>query len=123
MGMFWGMFFSLNLKMSNLTGNCAKMLMSECSSLKERGLSGAAALTEEKKSIVKEAERPIFAPTRAENRPEFNAAPVKDRMGYEKVSLNFDWKSSLSTYTCNPEVTAASSDTFFGGCQKALWEM
>lgn len=79
----------------------------------------ALARREKKKyiSFVKEAWRLLFAPTRAKNRPEFNAAPVKDRTGYEKVSLYFfDWKSSPTTYAYNPEVTAAS-------CQKALWEM
>lgn len=76
---------------------------------------------ERKKSIAKEEERLILAPTRAKNRPEFNAAPVKDRTGYEKAldSHYSTGKAFPSSYTHNPEVTAAGSGSFFGGRQKS----
>ncbi|KAM7368349.1 hypothetical protein PAMP_014573 [Pampus punctatissimus] len=34
-------------------------------------------------------------------------------MSYEKVSLYFDWKRALYTYTCNLELTETSSGTFW----------
>lgn len=46
---------------------------------------GATQRSQKKKCFVKEAGRLNFAPSRAENRPEFGAAAVKDRTGYEKV--------------------------------------
>lgn len=83
---------------------------------------GATQRSQKKKCFVKEAGRLNFAPTRAENRPEFGAAAVKDRTGYEKVWVYFTWKSSLTTYTYNPEVTAPAQALSFEAV-KALWEM
>lgn len=73
------------------------------------------------KNPLQEEERLILAPTRAKNRPEFNAAPVKDRTGYEKAldSHYSTGKAFPSSYTHNPEVTAAGSGSFFGGRQKS----
>lgn len=74
----------LETSLSQVIGEISTLvLLREKSCFKERELLSGAADSHREKSIVEEKERLIFAPTRAENRPEFNAAPVKDRTGYE----------------------------------------